>query len=147
MNRREILRLLRRAGGDLRAAEAEMGESEALTADPTVQSECSDDEMPERERDRRERYYLRCSMDEASDDELWRHLHHGRPSDSNSPRDQRSYTDLELQWMMRETNDILRGRINRLRHELEAASLVNNVPAMDAIESQIFEAQNLMYSI
>ena len=86
-------------------------------------------------------------MDEVSDDEVWRHLHHGRPSDSDNPRDQRSYTDLELHSMMRETNDILRGRINRLRHELEAASLVNDQLAIDRIESLIFETQNLMYSI
>ena len=123
-----------------------MGESEALTADPTVQSEGSDDDLPERERDRRERY-LTCSMDEVSDDDLWRHLHHGRPDDDDSPHEQRSYSDPELQSMMRETNDVLRGRIRRLRHDLEAASLINDAAAMDSIESQIFEAQNLMYNI
>ena len=142
---RKILRILQRAGGDLRAAEAETGESETMTADPIVQSE-SDEGSPERERDKRERY-LRCSMDEVSDDEFWRHLHHGRPADGDSPRDQRSYSDAELESMMRETNDVLRSRIRRLRQELEIAEAESNQPAMEAIESQIFEAQNLMYSI
>ena len=145
INCRKILRLLQRAGGDLQAAEAEMGESETMTADPTVQSE-SDDGSPERERDKREKY-MRSSMDEVSDDELWRHLHHGRPTESDSPRDQRSYTDFELHSMMRDANDALRGRIRRLRHDLEAASLINDMDAMDTIESQIFEAQSLMYSV
>ena len=49
--------------------------------------------------------------------------------------------------MMRDVNDSLRRRIRGLRHDLEAASLINNVAAMDLIESQIYEAQNLMYNI
>ena len=54
VNCRKILRLLHRAGGDLHAAEAEMGESETLTADPTVQSENSDDDARKGERQKRE---------------------------------------------------------------------------------------------
>ena len=86
-------------------------------------------------------------MDEVSDYELWRHLHHGRPDDDESPHYHRTYTDAQLQSMMRDTNDVLRGRIPRLQHDLEPAALVSNVRVIDAIESQIFEAQNLMYSI
>ena len=86
-------------------------------------------------------------MDEVSDDELWRHLHHGTPDDDESPHNHRTYTDAQLQSMMRDTNDVLRAKIRRLQHDVEAATLVSNMPAMDAIESQTSEAQNLMYSI
>ena len=86
-------------------------------------------------------------MDEVSGDELWWHLHHSRPGDDESPRNHRTYTDAQLQAMMRDANDVLRSRIRRLQHELEAPAVLNDVLAMDAIESQILEAQNLMYSI
>ena len=85
-------------------------------------------------------------MDEVSDDELWRHLHHGRPGeDDGSPRAHRTDTDAQLQSMMRDTNDILRARILSLPHDLEAAAVLNDVPvpATDAMESQItFKALN-----
>ena len=116
--------------------------------DPVEKIE-EDESENERERDKHDRY-LRSSMDEVSDDELWRHLHHGRPGeDDGSPRAHRTDTDAQLQSMMRDTNDILRAKILSWQHALEAAAVLNEVPvpATDAMELQIFKAPKLMYSI
>ena len=112
--------------------------------DPVVESES--EEEPERERARFERYQ-QSTMDEVSDDEFWRFVHHGPPAVDEHARHHREYTDQSLNMMMRETNDVLRGRISRLQRDLEAASLMNDQLAMDAIEMQILEAQHLMYSV
>ena len=69
------------------------------------------------------------------------------PTVDEHPRHHREYMDQSLNMMMRETNDLLRNRIRRLQRDLEAASLVNDQPGMDAIQMQILEAQNLMYAV
>ena len=91
---RQILGLLRAAGGDLRTAETEGGDFE------------EDDGEDETEKNRHDRS-LRSSMDEVSDDELWRYLHYGRPGDDESPRNHGTYRDVQVQSMMRDTNDVV----------------------------------------
>eukprot|EP00435_Cladocopium_sp_Y103_P054266 s88_g17.t1 len=120
-----------------------------MTEDPVLNPTADDDESSvelECERDRYARYQQSC-LEEVSDDEYWRYTHHGRPDDDEEPSAHRSYTDAHLESLMRETNDLLNGRIRRPQGDLEAASLVNNQLAMDAILDQIMEAQNLLYSV
>ena len=69
------------------------------------------------------------------------------PTVDEHPRHHREYMAQSLNLMMRESNDLLRNRIRRLQRDLEAASLVNDQPGMDAIQMQILEAQNLMYAV
>eukprot|EP00435_Cladocopium_sp_Y103_P004146 s1254_g1.t1 len=122
----------------------EIAEEEEKTEDPVV-SPCSSVEL-ETERDRWARYQ-QSSLEEVSDDEYWRFIHHGRLDDDEEPVAHRSYTDPHLESLMRETNDLLNARIRRLQGELEQAALVNDQMAMDAIDAQILEAQNLLYSV
>jgi hypothetical protein len=137
----QVLEILHAAGGDLRAAEQENGDLEVPRVDPVKEIKEDDDE-PERERDSYERYF-RSSTDEVSDYEYWRHLRHGRPDDYDSRSSHRSYSDAHLH-SMRETNEILNGRIRRLQGELERAAVMNDLLEMESIEAQTDEAQNLV---
>ena len=145
MNLQKVLDLLRNARANLPQEGHEGGDSEVPTVDPVVESE-NESEEPEREWNRFERYQ-QSTMDEVSDDEFWRFVHHGPPTVDEHPRHHREYMYQSLKMMMRETNDLLRNRIRRLQRDLEAASLVNDQPGMNAIQMQILEAQNLMYSV
>eukprot|EP00435_Cladocopium_sp_Y103_P029261 s2759_g7.t1 len=142
-NLKKALEILRGAMGN-RAFE--IAEEESKTEDPVV-SPSSSVEM-ETERDRCARYQ-QSSLEEVSDDEYWswRFIHHGRPDDDEEPVAHRSYTDSQLESLMRETNDLLNSRIRRPQGELEQAALVNDQMAMDAVDAQVLEAQHLLYNI
>ena len=101
----QVLEILHAAGGDLRAAEQENGDLEVPRVDPVKEIKEDDD---------------------VSDYEYWRHLRHGRPDDYDSRSSHRSYSDAHLH-SMRETNEILNGRIRRLQGELERAAVMNDL--------------------
>ena len=113
-----------------------------MTQNPLVNPASDEDDSsslePECERDS----CARCqngSIDEVSDDEYWRHVHHGRPDDDASPSMHRSYPDAHMKSVMSETNDLLNGKTRQIQRDY-------NQLAMDAIMDQIMEAQNLRYS-
>lgn len=98
-NFKKVLSLLRRAGAEMKQGQ-EHGESEVPTMDPAVESESEGE--PEREWNRFEfERYEQATMDEVSDDEYWRFIHHGRPEPEEHPRHHREYTDHSLHAMNR----------------------------------------------
>ena len=126
--------------------ESEGAEEERRTEDPLVNADETSSEEPERERDRYARYQ-QSSLEEVSDDEYWRFIHHGKPEDDEEASAHRAYSDAHMESMMRETNDVLNARIRRLKAEYERAGVQNNHMAMEAIDLQILEAQHLLYNI
>jgi len=142
-NLKKVLEILKRA---LKGANAEGGEEEPKTNDPIVNPDESGSDDVEGEHDRYARYQ-QSSLEEISDNEFWRFIHHGKPDDDEDASAHRTYTDAHIKSMMRETNDVLNARIQRLRRDYENAELVNDVMAMDSITDQIHEAAHLRYSI
>ena len=143
-NLRKVLEILKNA---CRKNSCEGGEEEQKTEDPVVnpdEGESSDE--PECERDRYARYQ-QSSLEEVSDDEFWRYIHHGKPDDDEDASAHRTYSDAHMESVMRETNDLLNARIRRLRGEYENSELVNDMMAMESITDQIDEAAHLRYNI
>ena len=89
VNLRKVLDLLRNARANLPQEGHEGGDSEVPTVDPVVESK-NESEEPEREWNRFERYQ-QSTMDEVSDDEFWRCVHHGPPTVDEHPRHHREY--------------------------------------------------------
>ena len=107
------------------------------------------------------RRYLDSEMCEVSDDEYWRHIHYGPPwtDEHDHGEGERSESPLsddpavrpsplppELRQTMRETNSVLRTRIERLECEWDDAQIHNNSLLMAQIEGQIREAHGMMYT-
>jgi hypothetical protein len=90
--------------------------------------------------------YQNSGMDEISDDEFWRLIHHGTPTEEDTAAYHRQYTDTHLENIMRETNRLLDTRMQRLRAEFEAAAVRNNQIAMDQIENEMTKCAHLRYS-
>ena len=100
------------------------------------------------------RRYLDSEMCEVSDDEYWRHIHYGPPwtDEHDHGEAERSESPLsddlavrpsplppEVRQAMRETNSVLRTRIERLECEWDDAQMAQ-------IEGQIREADGRMYT-
>ena len=142
-NLRKVLETLQ---GYMKKNENEGAEEERRTENPLVNADETSSEEPERERDRYARYQ-QSSLEEVSDDEYWRFIHHGKPEDDEEASAHRAYSDAHMESMMRETNDVLNARIRRLKAEYERAGVENDHMAMEAIDLQILETQHLLYNI
>ena len=107
------------------------------------------------------RRYLDSEMCEVSDDEFWRHIHYGPPLEdehdhqegeqseslqSDDPSVHLSALPPAMLQAMRETNSVLRTRIERLECEWDDAQIHNNSLLMAQLEGQIREAHAMMYS-
>ena len=90
---------------------------------------------------------VKSGMDEVSDDEFWRLIHHGAPTEEDTAAYHRQYTDTHLENIMRETNRFLDTRMQRLRAEFEAAAVRNKQIAMDQIVNEMTECTHYRYSI
>jgi len=82
---------------------------------------------------------VKSGMDEVSDDEFWRLIHHGAPTEEDTAAYHRQYTDTHLENIMRETNRFLDTRMQRMRAEFEAAAVRNKQIAMDQIVNEMTE--------
>ena len=122
----------------------EIAEEEVPTTDEVDESDV--EERNETYQQKVERYQ-NSGIDEVSDDELWRMVHHGAPDEEDTAAFNRRYTDMHLENIMRETNRILAARMQRLRAEYEAAAVRNDQLSMDAIENEMTECTHLRYSI
>ena len=91
--------------------------------------------------------YMASSMDEVSEPDLWQLWHHGVPSPSDPPSDHRRCSDDHMQQMMRDTNEFLERRRNRLEREYDELSEQNDVETMGRINEQIDECTSLMYNL
>ena len=106
------------------------------------------------------RRYLYSEMCEVSDDEYWRHIHHGPPwTDEHDGAEEGSESSLttdpvvstshlspELRQSMLETNAVLQARVERLEADWERAQVHNDSLMMVQIEGQIREAHGMMYT-
>ena len=143
-NLKKVLHILKNGR---RKSNGEGGEEEQRAEDPVVNPDkCEPSDEPECERDRYARYQ-QSSLEEISDDEFWRYIHHGRPDDDEDASAHRTYSDAHMESVMRETNGVLNARIRRLRGEYENAELLTDVMAMDSISDQIHEAAHLRCNI
>ncbi|CAL1156278.1 unnamed protein product, partial [Cladocopium goreaui] len=143
-NLKKVLQILKNGW---RKNNGEGGEEEQRAEDPVVNPDkCEPSDEPECERDRYARYQ-QSSLEEISDDEFWRYIHHGRPDDDEDASAHRTYSDAHMESVMRETNGLLNARIRRLRGEYENAELLTDVMAMDSISDQIHEAAHLRCNI
>ena len=124
----------------------ETAEEEVQTIDPCVETESEDEEHTETYEERMLRYQ-NSRIEECSDDELWRVVHHGAPTADDPAGMHRRYADTYLENIMRGTNSLLDIRMNRLRQKYEAAAVRNDVWSMDAIEAEMDESSHLRYSI
>ena len=122
----------------------EIAEEEIPTTDEVDASEVEDRNETYQQKVER---YQNSGMDEVSDDELWRMVHHGAPDEEDTAAFNRRYTDTHLENIMRETNRILATRMQRLRAEYEAAAVRNDQLSMDAIENEMTECTHLRYAI
>jgi len=122
----------------------EIAEEEIPTTDEVDESEVEDRNETYQQKVER---YQNSGIDEVSDDELWRMVHHGAPDEEDTAAFNRRYTDTHLENIMRETNRILATRMQRLRAEYEAAAVRNDQLSMDAIENEMTECTHLRYSI
>ena len=122
----------------------EIAEEEIPTTDEVDASEAEDRNETYQQKVER---YQNSGMDEVSDDELWRMVHHGAPDEEDTAAFNRRYTDTHLENIMRETNRILATRMQRLRAEYEAAAVRNDQLSMDAIENEMTECTHLRYAI
>ena len=106
----------------------------------------SDEDHVETHQEKLERYQ-NSSIEECSDDEFWRLVHHGAPTADDPASSHHQNTDVHLENIMRETNRILDGRTQRLRQEYEAAGARSDQLSMDAIESDMDDCTHVRYSI
>ncbi|CAL1158193.1 unnamed protein product [Cladocopium goreaui] len=120
----------------------EIAEEEVPTTDEVDESEVEDRNETYQQKVER---YQNSGMDEVSDDELWRMVHHGALDEEDTAAFNRRYTDTHLENIMRETNRILAARMQMLRAEYEAAAVRNDQLSMDAIENEMTECTH--YSI
>ena len=109
----------------------------------------------------RRRRYLDSELWEVSDPEYWMSLHHGdsaggesEDADMNDHAERAAIEiiaetsqDLELLQTMRETNEALRARRERLEAEWDEAEARHDIAAMEVIEHQIAEVDGMMYRI
>ena len=115
----------------------EGAEEEVLTSDERVM------ETPQEKFTR----YMANSMDEVNEPDLWQWWHHAIPSPNDPPSDHRRYCDDHMQQMMRDTNELLKRRRNRLEREYDGTSERNDLEAMEHIDQQINECVGLMYNM
>ena len=112
----------------------ENAEEEVATTDAIDESE--DDGHVEAYRETLE-CYQNSGIDEISDDEFWRLVCHGAPTEEDTVAFHRQYTDAHPENIMRETNRLLDARMQRLRAEFAAAAVRNDQLSMDAIENEM----------
>ena len=106
--------------------------------DPCVEEERTESEH-EKSYEEKLRRHQSSSIEECSDDEFWRTVHHGAPTADDPASAHRRYTDVHLENITRETNRILDRRMARLRQEMEAAAVRNDQLSMDAIDAEMDE--------
>jgi hypothetical protein len=130
----KVLDLLKNAKDRMQSKKATKGHAECVEEEKVT----DDKSVVETPQERYERYSQR-TMDEVSGPELWQLWHHGTPSVTGAPADQRRYADGHIEHMMKDTNDILRRRVRRLEQEYDAASEANDIDEMHKLELLISE--------
>ena len=121
--------------------------AEELKSEGAEEEHETDDEHTEETPQERYERYQQSSLDEVSNPDLWQLWHHGTPSINDGPSAHRQYADGHINQMMRDTNDLLRRRMERLETEYDAASTAGDIELMESLDSQINECSVLMYNI